>query len=820
MRQKIQKFLLVTLVLTGVLFSSSCNQEKGINYADTANWAYLPELETQTSEEPSQAQTEGKEEQKQYEADCFLICPTVYFGDETHYNMEMTDEETKANFYGALNMERGIYDMSCNMYAPYYRQASLSAYQLTAEEREQYLASAYQDIRLAFEYYMKNYNDGRPIVLAGFSQGADMVLRLLEEYFADNGYQNRLVAAYVIGGAVTEEDLKQYPHLKMAEAEADTGCIISFNSEAPEANYSILVPNTTLGINPLNWKTDSTEAEASLNKGACFTDYSGAVTKEIPGLCGAYLDEKRGTLKVTGITPEEYPPVLNLFDSGIYHLYDYQFFYRNLQENVAVRLKQYQTEQFLKKNYAVNEMYDIHRLLSVEQQTETEAVEAEQRKEAEQYLIRIPEVTMEMLEPEFWIQKVVNPDQVIMSQEEIVAFNGNKKGVFAQFSQVGCSNIISGTDLKTIVEELGQPKGERYLNGTLLEQDYWDVLLAERNVDSIQQENQVQYGISTKRTAIRTLPSDDILADAPEFTFFDEMQNSSVMINEPVLVMQTSKSGNWYYVLTRYCGGWMHKEDVALCRSQKEWLEAQPQEDFLVVTGDKLRLEYDPVNPAVSEYELSMGSRYLLAKPEEFPKSAEGRYAVDNYIIKLPTKAADGYLQYEYAYIQKSQDVHIGYLPYTRRNLLTLAFKADGDRYGWAGMYNARDCSQYMMELYRCFGINLARNSSGQASTKCKTLNVAGLSDERKQELLKLTPAGSILYFPGHIMMYLGEVDGHYYVISSAGSFRRQGTPEDVYPNYHSVLVNDLSVVRKNGKTWLESLAKCKIIWENEAEQP
>ena len=78
----------------------------------------------------------------------------------------------------------------------------------------------------------------------------------------------------------------------MAAGPDDTGVIVSFNSEAEDINDSLLIPEgtKTLAINPLNWKTDSTPADKSMNLGACFTDYSGAITTEIPGLTGAYLD--------------------------------------------------------------------------------------------------------------------------------------------------------------------------------------------------------------------------------------------------------------------------------------------------------------------------------------------------------------------------------------------------------------------------------------------------------------------------------------------------------------------------------------------------
>ena len=146
---------------------------------------------------------------------------------------------------------------------------------------------------------------------------------------------------------VSEEDLEQYPHLRFASGEDDTGVIISFNSEAESVTDSLMIPagTHTLAINPLNWKTDSTPAGKEENLGACFIDYSGNIITEIPQLTGAYIDPQCGALKVPDVTPEEYPPVLSIFSDGIYHLYDYQFFYRNLQENVEVRLNAYLEDQ-------------------------------------------------------------------------------------------------------------------------------------------------------------------------------------------------------------------------------------------------------------------------------------------------------------------------------------------------------------------------------------------------------------------------------------------------------------------------------------------
>lgn len=313
--------LFILLVIIALLIG--CSAPIPNPYADQNNWAYFPEN--------SQLK----------KVDVFLVCPTVYMGQNNSFNMEINDAQTRPNFVGALNMEKGIYEDVCSVYAPFYRQAGLNVYSLDATEAEPYFQLAYSDVRQSFEYYMQEYNNGRPFVLAGFSQGSDMLLRLMKDLFQNESYNKRLVAAYLIGWRITPEDIARYPFLKMAQGANDTGVIISFNSEAESVKTSFIVPKTTLGINPLTWKTTDEHAPASLNLGAVFTDYDGGVVKEIPALTGAYLDQERGTLKVTDVSPGEYPLVLDLFSQGDYHIYDYQFFYRNLQQNVAVRTEAY-----------------------------------------------------------------------------------------------------------------------------------------------------------------------------------------------------------------------------------------------------------------------------------------------------------------------------------------------------------------------------------------------------------------------------------------------------------------------------------------------
>ena len=296
--------------------------QDALDYADADNWAYF-----------------GIGEDK--DADLFLICPTVDINDE--FNMSMDDEDTKASFLGALNMERGIYEESTRMYAPYYRQAAMKVYSLDREEWEPYMELAYSDVSAAFAWYLEHENEGRPIVLAGFSQGADMCYRLLEEYFGDEELYDQLVAVYAIGWPCTEELTAQYPQIRPAQGADDFGVVISFDCEAPEVTETFISPagQRAFGINPLNWRTDETAADKSENLGACFTDYNGEIRSEQESLCGCYIDAERGAVKVTDVDPAEYAPIVPGLPYGAYHVYDYQFFFRNLQQNVAERLASY-----------------------------------------------------------------------------------------------------------------------------------------------------------------------------------------------------------------------------------------------------------------------------------------------------------------------------------------------------------------------------------------------------------------------------------------------------------------------------------------------
>ena len=177
----------------------------------------------------------------------------------------------------------------------------------------------------------------------------------------------------------------------------------------------------------------------------------------------------------------------------------------------------------------------------------------------------------------------------------------------------------------------------------------------------------------------------------------------------------------------------------------------------------------------------------------------------------MPARKADGSFYQKDALIPANRDVNVGYLPYTSANVVTQAFKSLGNRYGWGGMMNSQDCSAYVREVYLCFGLEIPRNTTWQAEIPADVTNMSNMTDDEKTGVLNTLPAGAILIFPGHEMLYLGEDNGLYYTINDISSLVPPDSPGEIIKP-RSVVVNDLSTLRANGSTWLENLSYAVVI--------
>jgi hypothetical protein len=205
----------------------------------------------------------------------------------------------------------------------------------------------YTDITAALDYYFKNYNEGRPFVIAGHSQGSAILRFVLKDYFKKHpAYYERMVAAYAIGYSITKDDLEANPHMKFATGETDTGVIISWHAEGPKnaevnAPSAVLLPNG-ISINPLNWKRDDTYAPASMNLGSIVLDEKTGAT-EIRDIEGdAQVNLARGTVITNAkAVPNE---MVEFAGPQSYHQDDYSIFYNNIKDNVAKRIAAYKAK--------------------------------------------------------------------------------------------------------------------------------------------------------------------------------------------------------------------------------------------------------------------------------------------------------------------------------------------------------------------------------------------------------------------------------------------------------------------------------------------
>lgn len=303
--------------------------ETKIDYANADNWL--------------SAEDAGKD------VDVVYFYPTTFskVSDDAPDVADITDESMRSGAQRELKNQASVFIEDCNIYAPFYRQVN-AAYALTLsdEEADDLLRySASQDPSAALDYYFENYNNGKPFILAGHSQGSQILTMILSDYMKEHPehYKN-MIAAYVIGYSVTDKYLAANPHLKFAEGADDTGVIISYNTEGPanKDQHNAVVTDGAISINPINWKKDDTYASKEENLGSLNID--GEIEKN---LADAKIDLERGVVVCETADSAVYaiPEAAHaLFGPESYHGYDYGLYYMNLRENAKVRIEAFKNK--------------------------------------------------------------------------------------------------------------------------------------------------------------------------------------------------------------------------------------------------------------------------------------------------------------------------------------------------------------------------------------------------------------------------------------------------------------------------------------------
>lgn len=318
--------LVLAFLLGGVLtaFSASVDLED-LDYSRIENWVSL--LYGESAEKP---------------VDVFYVYPTVSSWETG--SMDITVDSERQLAQGIFKSQASLFQTHANVFAPYYRQMTTNVSlsedpNAQATDIPEFKAGAL-DVQAAFDYYINNLNDDRPFIIAGHSQGSMALIELMRKRFStDEALREKLVAAYIIGYTVTDEDLRQ-SGLKCAKGESDTGVVITFNTTSPTSvGGPMLMPGAHC-INPLNWKINDTYAFRSDNIGARFyNDQTGVFLREMNHYSDAQINMETGALMTNIPVDEELE--IGPYPEGVYHRFDYALWYRNLEENVGVRIEAY-----------------------------------------------------------------------------------------------------------------------------------------------------------------------------------------------------------------------------------------------------------------------------------------------------------------------------------------------------------------------------------------------------------------------------------------------------------------------------------------------
>lgn len=216
-----------------------------------------------------------------------------------------------------------------NFYSPYYRHITLDSWATLNEDTidRRYHDVAFVDVKNAFTHFIENENNGRPFILAGFSQGGKSVVELLKSI--DSHTRERLIAAYVLGYKITPGDVAEHPYIKAAQDSIDTGTVICYNSVSDVKYLKPIVsaPNV-MCINPVNWRTD--ETPAILNDTITVTLHPKAKVLVLDGFDGSYL-----------------PNILDILNVGDYHGVEPWLYSECLRKNFHQRINAFRKKSIL-----------------------------------------------------------------------------------------------------------------------------------------------------------------------------------------------------------------------------------------------------------------------------------------------------------------------------------------------------------------------------------------------------------------------------------------------------------------------------------------
>lgn len=305
------------------------------DYSNTFYWCALPETFDSADHIPAHASVPLLDNQVQAKADVFYIYPTLFFSRQA-WNADLHDEKLNKTIEArAIYNQASVFNGSCRVYVPRYRQVTYNGYfSLANPDAKEAFALAYSDIRNAFLYYLEHYNNGRPIIIAGHSQGTTHAKQLLKDFFDGTSLQKQLICAYLLGMPVYKNEFK---HIPISTSASSTGCFVTWRSylEGSEPKPKFAIENTgdVLVTNPLTFSSNPGKVSAEQNAGGLGRDGETIYT----GVCGAEIHND-----IVWVSRPDIPG--KLFIPKNLHVADYNLYWLHIRNNVAERIAAYLQE--------------------------------------------------------------------------------------------------------------------------------------------------------------------------------------------------------------------------------------------------------------------------------------------------------------------------------------------------------------------------------------------------------------------------------------------------------------------------------------------
>jgi hypothetical protein len=401
------------------------------------------------------------------------------------------------------------------------------------------------------------------------------------------------------------------------------------------------------------------------------------------------------------------------------------------------------------------------------------------------------------LDPQFWIRRQAHPQGIVLDAKKIERQNLELMRLDASMNDLeSLPRTLTAEQVKEWISNLSRRPSTTLFDesGRELSASTLDELSAKLNLDRIASNQPTRFGMVVRRANLRTFPTHLRAFSSQGETDIDRFQESALFPGTPVVIAHSSEDGEWLFVVSPRYEAWIEKQHVAE-GSAEEVFGYTRRTPYVVVTGNTAHTVFTREQPAVSELQLDMGVRVPMLTEWPSDKPVNGQHPYASHVVELPVRTERGALQFTPALLPKTADVSIGYLPMTPANLLQQSFKFLGERYGWGHSYNARDCSGFVSEVYRSFGVHLPRNTRDQGVSPA--LNRIAFTEadsrEKRLEVLRKLQVGDLIYIPGHVMMVIGHDAGMPYVIHDTTGITYRNDKEITRVRLNGVSVTPLT---------------------------